>query len=228
MLYIFKRLGLTFWHTFIWMIESLTIVPGLWKVFELKAPRVTFFGGAKLKLSGRYAQAAKELASLLIHDDVSIITGGGSGIMEAAEMGAKEAKEKHKRSMISSLGLSVSGLGEGHRSEVYDSFVCVKSFAMRKWLMINFSVAYVVFPGGVGTYDELAQVLTLMATGKLRKSPIILFGEEYWSNLEAWVNEGVERGFIDEHVKDFFVIVNNVQTAFNFICKSCTSHGFLV
>jgi len=225
MFYWLKRLGQTIWYTLLWLSDSFSIIPGLWHVFRLRAPRVTFFGGAMLKLDNPYTQAARELAALLVHHNVSIITGGGGGIMEAAAIGAKEGKEG---AHVNSLGIGVSGLEEGEVPAAHGFFVRVKKFVMRKWLMINFSSAYIVFPGGVGTYDELAEILTLMDAGKLRKHPMILYGKEYWDSLEAWAQDGIERGFINPHIKEFFIVTNDVQRAFELICKSCESNGFKI
>jgi uncharacterized protein (TIGR00730 family) len=225
MFYLCYRLAMTVWYTLVWMFEGLTVFPGLWKVFELRAPRVTFFGGAKVKISGHYAKSAKELARMLTHHDVSIITGGGGGVMEAAALGAQVESERRHHTMINNLGLSVTGLDEGYDPKSYTSFVRVKNFAMRKWLMINFSSAFVVFPGGVGTYDELAELLTLMDTGMLRRNPIVLFGKEYWQQLTVWVDEGIELGFIAANVKDFFIVVDDIQSAFDVLCVQCRIDG---
>lgn len=227
MLFWIKRLGQTTFYIFVWLIDSLSLIPGLWHVFKLKAPRVTFFGGARLKLDHPYAQAAEQLAALLVQHNISIITGGGAGIMEAAAIGAQKFR-KDGKTMVNNLGIGVSGLEEGSIPAAHGSFVRIKDFVMRKWLMIHFSSAYIVFPGGVGTYDELAEMLTLMDTGKLRNSPIILYGSEYWKKLAVWVDDGLSRGFIHPHVKKFFTMADDVQTAYEFICKSCLCDGFTI
>jgi uncharacterized protein (TIGR00730 family) len=222
MFFFLKRLGQTIWYTVVWLRDTFSIIPGLWKVFKLSAPRVTFFGGAKLKLENPYAKAATELALLLVNSNFSIITGGGAGIMEAAARGARIKNKKR----TTNLGIGVSKLEEGAIPQAHGSFVRVKNFVLRKWLMMQFSAAYIVFPGGVGTYDELAEILTLMDTGMLRRYPIILYGREYWGKLEVWVNDGLMRGYIHPHVKDFFVIADNVESAYQHICKSCSRRGF--
>ncbi|HBR70778.1 TPA: TIGR00730 family Rossman fold protein [Candidatus Dependentiae bacterium] len=227
MFFLLKRIGNTFFYTLIWIIDSFSIIAGLWHVFRLRPPRVTFFGGAKLKLDDPYAKAAEALASILVQHDISIITGGGGGIMEAAAIGAQKIR-KDGKSMINNLGISVSGLEEGATPLIYSSFVRIKDFVMRKWLMIHFSSAYIIFPGGVGTYDELAEILTLMDTGKLKGNPIVLYGKEYWKKLEVWVDDGLQRGFIHPHVKEFFIIADDVQTAFSFICNSCACDGYKI
>ena len=222
MFFFFKRLVQTFWYTLVWLHDTLSIVPGLWKVFRLQAPRVTFFGGAKLKLESPYAKAATELAALLVRHNMSIITGGGAGIMEAAARGARLRNQRR----VTNLGIGVSKLEEGAIPQAHGSFVRVKNFVLRKWLMMQFSSAYIVFPGGVGTYDELAEILTLMDTGMLQRYPIILYGREYWEKLEVWVNDGLNRGYIHPHVKDFFIIADNIESAYQHICKSCSRRGF--
>jgi len=221
MIFWVKRLGLTIWYMMVWLYDSFSIIFGLWKVFRLTPPRVTFFGGAKLKLDSPYARAAEELAAILVQHDISIITGGGAGIMEAAARGA----QTRDKSIVTNLGIGVAYLEEGSTPPEHGSFVRVNNFVMRKWLMMNFSVAYIVFPGGVGTYDELAEILTLMDTGMLRRYPIILYGREYWEKLGVWIDDGLNRGFIHPHVKEFFVIADNVTSAYKHICVSCLKQG---
>jgi len=220
-----NRLWQTVWQTMCWLFESLSLVPGFWNVFKLRPPRVTFFGGAKLSLDDPYAEAARKLAALLVANNISIITGGGAGIMEAAAIGAKEAKLDAR---VNNLGIGLDGLEEGAIPEVHGSFIRVKKFVMRKWLMINFSSAHIVFPGGVGTYDELAEILMLMDTGKLKRSPMILYGKDYWDKLAAWIDDGLKRGFINPNVEEFFVIADNVSQAFDLICEVCETRGFKI
>ena len=227
MFFTLNRFGKTLWHFLVWIKLSLPMINGLWHIFGLRSPRVTFFGGAKLHLASPYAQAATQLAALLAYHGISIITGGGAGIMEAAAIGAKKGAMdggNGKNFVTNNLGIGVKGLEEGRIPSACSSFVRVTNFVMRKWLMTHFSSAFIVFPGGVGTYDELSEILTLMDTGKLGKHPMILYGKEYWTSFSEWVDDALRRGFVHPHIKEFFVIVDDIQTAYELICTNCAEN----
>jgi len=212
-----RRVFLSIYYGFYWTGRGLLLMPSLWRIFKLRFPRVTFFGGAKVSLTDRYAMEARLLAKKCVEHGISIITGGGSGIMEAVALGAQESSPQH----VKCLGVGVSGAQEVVPS-VYKAFIRAKNLIERKWLMIHFSQTCVVFPGGVGTYNELAEVLTLIDMELLRHMPFVLYGKEYWQPILTWVKElGIKQGFVDPELINYIVLVDDVDTAFEWIKRAC-------
>jgi uncharacterized protein (TIGR00730 family) len=178
---------------------------------------VTFFGGARIALTDPWALDARALAKKCVGHNISIITGGGSGIMEAAALGAQDARPAH----VECIGVGLEGLKECV-SPVYKSFIRVKQLIERKWLMIHFSQTCVVFPGGVGTYNELAEVLTLIDMEMIRHVPFILYGSTYWQPVLDWMKgAGIAKGLIASELLNYIVLVDDVDTAFNWIIRAC-------
>lgn len=167
-----------------WIPVFFQIIYGLIKMSRLPKPRVTFFGGARFVLTDDYAQVAKELAATLAKKGVSIITGGGSGIMEAANCGVDFSSKKNHAQTMGIMVSDINSVGVNKCSQVQ---ISLKYFFARKWLLTRYSMGFVVFPGGFGTLDELMEVLTLIKTNKLARVPIILFGSEYWQPMIDWL-----------------------------------------
>lgn len=211
------RILWTVYYAFYWIGRGFLLLPNLWQLFRLRAPRVTFFGGAKVALTDRYALDARLLAKKCVENGISIITGGGAGIMEAAALGAQDARPRGVRC----LGVGVLGFQESV-APVYKTFIRVKHLIERKWLMIHFSQTCVVFPGGVGTYNEFAEVLTLIDMELVRHVPFVLYGKDYWQPILTWVKDvGVKQGFVDKQLINYVVLVDDVDTAFEWIKRAC-------
>ena len=149
---------------------------GAWHLAKMPKPIITIFGGARLSQDNRYAHQAHELAHALTERNISVLTGGGPGIMQAANCGAIKSRE------LRNLGIGVEGLPKGANMCV-QHYVNTKYFFARKWLLMHYSAAFVAFPGGFGTFDEIAELATLIQTKKLSPAPIILVGKEYWQPL---------------------------------------------
>ena len=146
---------------------------------------------------------------------MSVITGGGPGIMEAANCGAYASSVR--TSGVRSIGIEVDGLQSEQINHCADQIIMVEEFAIRKWLLIHYSSAFVVFPGGCGTLDELFEVTTLIETGFLEKTPIILFGKEYWQTIIDWEINAFKLGLmLEKDLKPFFV-TDDYNEAFNHI-----------
>ena len=194
------------------------IIYGAWRVSKLPHPIVSIFGSAKLAQSDTYAKEANKLATLLSEAGISVLTGGGPGIMEAANCGIFKSK---REKTIRSIGIIVKGLDEPRNMCVEEYFELDYFFA-RKWLLTQYSSGFVVFPGGFGTLDELSEVLTLIQTNQLKPVPIILIGKEYWHSFMDWINnEAMYHGAIaPEHVK-LFNITDDVESAFCFVRGRC-------
>jgi uncharacterized protein (TIGR00730 family) len=168
---------------------------------------VSIFGGARFKEDSPYYQAAMQTASLLTADGLTIITGGGPGIMEAANRGCIEAGG-------TSIGLNIVLPREQHPNPFQNVNLTFRYFFIRKLMFVRYAMAYVIFPGGFGTMDEFFESLTLMQTGKIRKFPIILYGSSYWAGLIAWLKEEmVNNGCIASKDVQLFQVVDSAEEA---------------
>ena len=142
---------------------------------------VSFFGSARTGPDDPMYQAAQETARLLAKEGYDIVTGAGPGIMEAANKGAKLGGGR-------SIGCSIELPFEQGTNPYVDTVVHFRYFFVRKTMFVKYSNAYVIFPGGFGTLDELFEALTLIQTGKINQFPVILFGRHYWAGLVRWLN----------------------------------------
>jgi uncharacterized protein (TIGR00730 family) len=154
-------------------------VEGFEALAEL-GPAVTLFGSARVKEDDPFYDAALETARLLGQAGFAIITGGGPGIMEAGNRGARAAGAR-------SVGLNIELPFEQGVNKYVDLAVEFRYFFVRKTMFVKYAQAFVIFPGGFGTMDELFEALTLIQTGKVQNFPIILFGSEYWGGLREWL-----------------------------------------
>ncbi len=141
---------------------------------------VTIFGSARTRKDDPMYDKATELARMLAEQGFAVITGGGPGIMEAANKGAKEANGI-------SVGCNIELPFEQGTNQYVDISINFRYFFVRKTMFMKYSEAFVIFPGGFGTMDELFEALTLIQTGKVRNLPLVLFGTAYWSGLLDWI-----------------------------------------
>lgn len=164
------------WHAFEIMAE---FVGATEKLKEI-TPAVSIFGSARITPEHAYYKLTEEIAKMLSDAGFSVISGGGPGIMEAANKGAFPGKSP-------SVGLNIE-LPFEQKSNIYqDISINFQHFFMRKVMFVKYASAYVVLPGGFGTLDELMEVITLVQTGKTRKIPIILVGKKFWSGMLDWL-----------------------------------------
>src|SRR5688500_5501815 len=148
---------------------------------------IAIFGSARTSADDPDYQAAQETGALLAAQGFAVITGGGPGIMEAANRGAFEAGGL-------SIGCNIE-LPFEQRANAYQTLsLTFKYFFVRKMMFVKYSLGFVIFPGGFGTFDELFEALTLIQTKKIRNFPIVLFGTKYWSGLLDWLREVVVTG----------------------------------
>ena len=143
---------------------------------------VSIFGSARTAADDPFYAQARDLARLLGEDGFSIITGGGPGIMHAANQGAREAG-------VPSIGLGIDLPHEQGMNDAVDLSLEFHYFFTRKVMFVRYASAFVVFPGGFGTLDELFEAATLRQTEKIRHFPIVLFGSAYWSGLVDWLRD---------------------------------------
>ena len=155
-------------------------------------PAVTIWGSARLKSDDELYAQTEDIARRLGELGFSIITGGGPGVMEAANKGAHEAG-------VTSVGLNIV-LPEEQVCNIYSTkTITFHHFFIRKVMLVKYAIAFVIMPGGLGTLDELTEVLTLMQTHKIRPMPVILFNGEYWKGFLDWLRQTVlARNFITE------------------------------
>ena len=143
-------------------------------------PAVTIFGSARVPPDHAQYQTARETARLLGEMGFSIITGGGPGIMEAANRGARDAGAV-------SIGCNIELPFEQHINDYVDVAINFRYFFVRKTMFVKYAEAFVIFPGGFGTLDELTEALTLIQTGKIRDFPVVLYDSAYWKGFLDWI-----------------------------------------
>lgn len=178
---------------------------------------VTFFGSARVTADEPIYKEAEELAGRLAKRGFAVITGGSSGIMEAANKGAFAAGGM-------SVGLNINLADkQSYNPYLTEKFV-FDHFFVRKVMLTYASEVYVYFPGGFGTLDEFTEILTLVQTKKIRKIPIVLFGKAYWEPLISFMKETLlkQYGMIDEADLSLFTIVDSVDEAFDYVTANTT------
>lgn len=200
------------------MTETFRMMYGVWKLVRLPRPRVTIFGGSKIDQHHPYAQQAMVLAQKLVDHNISVLTGGGPGIMMAANCGAVSDRPNGLRSM----GVNVKGLEEEIINKCVQELVYTNYFYSRKWLLTRYSEAFVVFPGGFGTLDELSEIATLIQTKHMDDSPIVLIGVEFWKPLMTWINDSaLKEGLLKEKDRNIIKVTNDLDEALNIVKARC-------
>jgi uncharacterized protein (TIGR00730 family) len=175
-------------------------------------PAVSIFGSARTKLSNEYYAAAVKTAELLGRAGFAIITGGGPGIMEAANKGAKQAQAV-------SIGCNIELPFEQQINQFVDRSMTFRYFFVRKTMFIKYSEAFVTFPGGFGTLDELMGALTLIQTKKITNFPVVLFGRKYWGGLIDWMREVVlQANNIAQADVDSIQVVDEPEAVRDIVC----------
>jgi uncharacterized protein (TIGR00730 family) len=189
-----------------------------WRVFRIMAefvdgiealtnlpPAVTIFGSARSKPGDKYYSLAEKVAGDLVRQGLAVITGGGPGIMEAANKGAKEAGGK-------SVGLNIELPFEQKLNPYTNVNLSFRYFFIRKVMFIKYAIGYVIFPGGFGTMDELFEALTLIQTDKIKPFPVVLFGTDYWSGLMHWIEKNMlASGMISSEDRTIFTVTDSIQ-----------------
>jgi hypothetical protein len=145
-------------------------------------PCITVFGSARFPEGHRYYQLARRIGAAIVAEGFTVMTGGGPGIMEAANRGAREAGGR-------SVGCNIRLPFEQHPNRWLDVFVDFRYFFIRKLMLAKYSYGFVALPGGFGTIDELFEILTLVQTRKIEEFPIVLAGSEYWNPLLAYLRD---------------------------------------
>lgn len=177
-------------------------------------PAVTIFGSARTKHDDPQYIATVETARLIGEAGFNIITGGGPGIMEAGNKGAIEAN-------VQSIGLNIELPFEQHVNPYCTETIDFHYFFVRKTMLVRYAQAFVIFPGGFGTLDELMESLTLIQTGKIHNFPVILVGTEFWGGLVAWLKNSVlVQGKISAEDLDLFYLVDSPEEVRDIVVKA--------
>ncbi|MBI3902275.1 MAG: TIGR00730 family Rossman fold protein [Nitrosomonadales bacterium] len=183
-------------------------------------PAVSIFGSARTPTNHAYYKLTEEIARLLSDAGFSVISGGGPGIMEAANKGAFYGKSP-------SVGLNIQLPHEQRNNPYQNISQTFQHFFARKVMFVKFASAYVVMPGGFGTLDELMEALTLVQTGKTRKIPIILVGSSFWGGMIAWFRQTLLlEGMIHAEDMDLIQVIDEPEAVVGAIFKHYETRGF--
>ena len=177
-------------------------------------PCISIFGSARTKPDNEFYKAAEHTASLLVKRGLGVITGGGPGIMEAANKGALEAGGL-------SIGCSIELPQEQKPNDYQNISLEFHYFFVRKLMFIKYSIGYIIFPGGFGTLDELFEALTLSQTDKIKHFPLVLFGSPFWKEFSGWIDRTLLERFhtIDSCDKELYTIIDDPEEAVDYIMK---------
>lgn len=204
------------WRVFRIMAE---FVEGTERLSSIK-PAVSIFGSARTHADHPYYKLAEQIALQLSDAGFSVISGGGPGIMEAANKGAYSGKSP-------SIGLNIQLPHEQHNNTYQDISQTFRHFFARKYMFVRFATAYVVMPGGFGTLDELMEALTLVQTGKTRKMPIILVCSDFWSGILSWFKESlIAENMISAEDMDLIQVIDEPGQVVDAIFKYYETRGF--
>jgi hypothetical protein len=196
------------------------LVEGFEKLARI-GPCVSIFGSARTHHNDKYYKLAEEIAFKLTQNGYGVITGGGPGIMEAANKGAKRGKGK-------SVGINID-LPFEQRANLYidpDKLITFDHFFVRKVMFMKYAQGFIVLPGGFGTFDELFEAITLIQTRKIGKFPIILAGSKYWKGLVEWIKSEMlaEEHNISPEDLDLFTVVDTADEAVDYIKEFYTRY----
>jgi len=179
-------------------------VEGFEKLAEI-GPAVSIFGSSRAKEGEPYYERAQMLGSLMAENNIAVITGGGPGIMEAANRGAYGKGGQ-------SIGINIELPFEQRPNKYTTDLITMKYFFIRKVMLVKYAQSFVIFPGGFGTMDECFEALTLIQTMKIKPFPIILVGREYWNGLLKWIREEMlEAGLIRDDDFKLIQVIDDID-----------------
>ena len=191
------------------------------RALHFVGPCVTVFGSARFLEGHAYYALARAVGGRLAQMGFTVMTGGGPGLMEAANRGAKEAGGR-------SVGCNIVLPTEQKLNPYLDRCVTFRHFFVRKVMLVKYSYAFVVLPGGLGTMDELFEALTLIQTRKIESFPVVLIAKDYWRPLQNLLNEMVRVGTIDARDLDLLLFTDSVDEAMALIQKYAVDQFGLV
>ena len=175
---------------------------------------VSIFGSARVEEGHRWHELARETAACLTHHGYTVITGGGPGLMEAANRGAAEAGGL-------SVGLNIELPHEQHVNPYVNRQLQFHYFFARKLMFVRYARAFVIFPGGFGTLDELFESLTLIQTHRIRHFPVILFDSEFWKPMLSWIDDSLEdHGLISPGDKELLLVADRPEEVCDHVLRA--------
>ncbi|MDB5256244.1 MAG: hypothetical protein JWM14_939 [Chitinophagaceae bacterium] len=180
------------------------------RALHFVGPCVTVFGSARFKEEHPYYKQSMEVGAALAQMGFTVMTGGGPGVMEAANRGAKEAGGY-------SVGCNIILPMEQYSNKYLDKSVDIKFFFVRKVLLSKYSYAFVCMPGGMGTMDEMFEAVTLVQTNKMERFPIVLFGKEYYKKLYDHILHMVDEGTVSASDLDLFLYTDSVEEMVHYL-----------
>ena len=187
------------------------------RALHFAGPCVTVFGSARFPESHPYYELARQTGYELARSGFAVMTGGGPGIMEAANRGAKDADGL-------TIGCNIELPQEQHPNPYLDIWVDFRYFFVRKVMLVKYSYAFVVLPGGFGTLDEIFETLTLVQTGKILNFPVVIMGTDYWQPVVDFIRgKMVSEGTIDDDAAQLFSFTDSPETAASTIRDSVTA-----
>lgn len=198
------------WQEFKFAIKVLVEFIRGFRALHFIGPCVTMFGSARFTEDHPYYQLAKQVGAEVAKLGFTVMTGGGPGIMEAANRGAKEAGGK-------SVGCNIVLPSEQEPNPYLDKWVNIRYFFVRKTLLIKYSYAFIVFPGGFGTLDEYFAALTLIQTKKIAEFPVVVFAKDFHQELTKHITMMKENGTISSTDLDLFLVTDSVKDAIDHI-----------
>lgn len=209
------------WEEFTFSVKILFEFVKGFRALHFVGPCVTVFGSARFAEDHEYYQLTRRVSSEIAKLGFTIMTGGGGGLMEAANRGAKDVRGR-------SVGCNIVLPREQHNNEYLDKWVRIRYFFVRKTLLIKYSFAFVVMPGGFGTLDEFFEALTLTQTGKIQQFPIIVFDRTFHKELMDHIAFMKRKNTISENDLDLILLTDSVEDAIRFIKdKSIARYGLL-
>jgi len=202
-----------------YVVDDLTLQES-WRIFQIMAefvegfdvmpqvfPAVTIFGSSRIKAQSAVYKTTIEVSRLLVENGFNVISGGGPGVMEAANKGAAQAGGK-------SVGLHINLPSEQQANEYANVRLNFNYFFIRKVMFIKYAVAYIIMPGGFGTLDELFEALTLIQTKRIRSFPVILMDSEFWNGLLDWIRDTlVKKKTLSKSDLEVFNVVDTAEEA---------------
>ena len=180
------------------------------RTLHFVGPCVTVFGSARVTEESKFYKQAQELGRMIAESGLTVMTGGGPGIMEAANRGAKEAGGN-------SVGCNIKLPMEQEPNKYLDKWVTLHYFFVRKVMLFKYSYAFVVMPGGVGTMDEFFEAITLIQNKKILNFPLVLIGKEFFQPLMRFLDSMINNGMIDEKDIDLILLTDSIQEAIDYI-----------
>lgn len=205
------------------------LLKGMWQLTRLPQPAITIFGSARIPITHPYATNATFVAKRLAENGFSIITGGGPGIMEAANLGAytfaqqEEKKQTHPHAQgIVTVGIGMPNLNKEIANPYVQQNIVVPNFFARKWLLIRYSVGFIVFPGGFGTANELLEIILLVQTKRRCNTPIVLIGSVFWKPFLDWIQDSaLANNMIDAQDLDIVSVTDDMHVAVTTMLNRC-------